>query len=48
MKDELANLIEAYAAARVCNNRMLMEYAAGQLNEFMAGVEVTTKETEAK
>lgn len=47
MKDQLANLIEAYAAARVSNNRMLMEYAAGKLNEFMAGVEVTaTKEAE--
>ena len=40
MKDQLANLIEAYAAARVSNNRMLLEYAAGELNKFMAGVEV--------
>ena len=49
MKQQLAELIEAYAAARVSNNRMLMEFAAAKLNEFMAGVEVTTtKETEAK
>ena len=40
MKDKLAELIEAYAAARVSNNRMLMEYAAGKLNELMAAIEV--------
>lgn len=44
MKTQLADLIEAYAAARVSNNRMLIEYAAGKLNEFMAGVEVVSKE----
>lgn len=40
MKDKLAELIEAYAAARVSNNRMLLEYAAGKLNELMAAIEV--------
>lgn len=40
MKDQLANLIEAYAAARVSNNRMLIEYAAGKLNEMLAAIEV--------
>jgi hypothetical protein len=40
MKQQLADLIEAYAAARVSNNRMLMEYAAGKLNELMAAVYV--------
>jgi hypothetical protein len=40
MKEQLANLIEAYAAARVSGNRMLMEYAAGKLNELMAAVDV--------
>jgi len=40
MKDQLANFIEAYAAARVSGNRMLMEYAAGKLNELMAAVDV--------
>ena len=40
MKDQLANLIEAYAAARVSGNRMLMEYAAGKLNDMLAAVEV--------
>ena len=44
MKTQLAELIEAYAAARVSNNRMLMEYAAGNLNDFMAGVEVVPQE----
>ncbi len=40
MKQQLAELIEAYAAARVSGNRMLMEYAAGKLNELMAAIEV--------
>ena len=40
MKAQLANLIEAYAAARASNNRMLMEYAAGELNKLMAAIEV--------
>jgi purine nucleoside phosphorylase len=40
MKQQLAELIEAYAAARVSGNRMLMEYAAGKLNELMASIEV--------
>ena len=40
MKQQLAELIEAYAAARVSGNRMLLEYAAGKLNELMAAVDV--------
>lgn len=40
MKQQLADLIEAYAAARASGNRMLLEFAAGQLNEFMAAVDV--------
>jgi hypothetical protein len=41
MKNQLADLIEAYAAARVSGNRMLLEYAAGQLNDVMAKIEIT-------
>lgn len=41
MKDKLAELIEAYAAARVSNNRMLLEYAVAQLNQFLSKVEVS-------
>jgi hypothetical protein len=41
MKPQLAELIEAYAAARASGNRMLLEFAAGQLNDFMARVDVT-------
>jgi hypothetical protein len=37
---QLAELIEAYAAARVSGNRMLVEYAAGKLNDLMAAIEV--------
>ena len=40
MKQQLAELIEAYAAARASGNRMLLEFAAGQLNELMAEIEV--------
>lgn len=41
MKEKLAELIEAYAAARCSGNRILMEYAAGRLNDMMQAVEVT-------
>ena len=41
MKDQLANLIEAYAAARGSNNRMLIEYAIVQLNQFVSKVDVS-------
>lgn len=40
MKQQLAELIEAYAAAKASGNRMLMEYAAGKLNDLMAAIEV--------
>jgi hypothetical protein len=40
MKQQLAELIEAYAAARASGNMMLLEWAAGQLNAFMARVDV--------
>jgi hypothetical protein len=41
MKNQLAELIEAYAAARASGSRLLLEFAVTQLNEFMAKVEVT-------
>jgi hypothetical protein len=41
MKQQLAELIEVYASARVSGNRMLMEFAAGKLNDLMAAIEVT-------
>jgi hypothetical protein len=40
MKPQLAELIEAYAAARASGSRLLLEFAVGQLNEFMAKVDV--------
>jgi hypothetical protein len=40
MKQQLAELIEAYAAARSTGNRMLVDYAAGKLNDMMQAVEV--------
>jgi hypothetical protein len=41
MKQQLAELIEAYAAARASNSRLLLQHAAGLLNDFMAKVDVT-------
>jgi hypothetical protein len=41
MKQQLAELIEAYAAARASGSRLLLEYAVTQLNDFMSKVEVT-------
>jgi hypothetical protein len=41
MKPQLAELIEAYAAARASGSRLLLEFAVTQLNEFMAKVDVT-------
>jgi hypothetical protein len=49
MKQQLAELIEAYAAARVSGNLMLIEYAAGNLNTFLAGLnleQIKDKDTE--
>jgi hypothetical protein len=40
MKTQLAELIEAYAAARASGSRLLLEFAVTQLNEFMAKVDV--------
>jgi hypothetical protein len=48
MKQQLADLIESYAAARVSGNRMLMEYAAGKLNELMAAVDVVEIKKESE
>ena len=41
MKPQLAELIEAYAAARASGSRLLLEFAVTQLNDFMAKVDVT-------
>jgi hypothetical protein len=48
MKPQLAELIEAYAAARASGNRMLLEFAAGQLNEFMGRVHVVEIKKDAE
>jgi myo-inositol catabolism protein IolC len=48
MKAQLAELIEAYAAARASGNRMLLEYAAGKLNDLMAAVDVVEIKKESE
>lgn len=40
MKQQLAELIEAYAAAKTTNNRILLEYSANQLSGFLQKVEL--------
>lgn len=41
MKQQLADLIEAYAAARTTNNRILLEFSTNQLSGFLQKVEIT-------
>ena len=41
MQEQLAKLIEMYAAARVSNNADLTSLAASQLNEFLSKVFIT-------
>lgn len=48
MKTKLAELIEAYAAARASGSRMLLEFAAGQLNALLASVDVVEIKRESE
>lgn len=48
MKQQLAELIEAYAAARASGNRMLLEFAASQLNALLASVDVVEIKKESE
>jgi hypothetical protein len=48
MKPQLAELIEAYAAARVSANRTLLEFAATQLNELLAKVNIEEKKDDTE
>ena len=48
MKQQLADLIEAYAAARASGNRLLLEFAAAQLNELLQKADIITKEDQPK
>jgi hypothetical protein len=48
MKTQLAELIEAYAAARASGSRLLLEFAVTQLNEFMARVDVVEMKKDAE
>lgn len=44
MKDKLAELIEAYAAARASGNKTLLEYAATQLNVLLQSVDIVERD----
>jgi hypothetical protein len=48
MKETLLQLINSYAAARSSGDPILQQFAAGQLQTFLAGVELigTTPTTE--
>ncbi len=41
MKPQLAEPIEAYAAARASGSRLLLEFAVTQLNDFVSKVEIS-------
>jgi hypothetical protein len=44
MKQELAELIEAYAAARMSGDKRLLTWSAGELNTFMQKIELAVPE----
>jgi hypothetical protein len=46
MKEKLAELIEAYAAAKVSGNKTLLEFAAAQLSAFIQKVDVSEPKPE--
>ena len=48
MKQQLAELIEAYAAARASGSRLLLEFAVTQLNDFIARADVTEIKKESE
>lgn len=41
MKEQLAELIEAYASAKTTNNKTLVEFSIGQLSAFFQKIEIT-------
>ena len=41
MKEQLAQLIEAYAAARPTGNAALQQFAARELSTFLESIEIT-------
>lgn len=45
MKEQLAQLIEAYAAARPTGNATLQQYAARELSAFLEKVEIVAAGT---
>lgn len=46
MKEQLAALINSYAAARMTQDPLLVELAGTKLTEFLAGVELSTIDLE--
>ena len=45
MKEQLAQFIEAYAAARPTGNAMLQQFAARELGTFLESIDVIAKPT---
>ncbi len=48
MKEQLAQLIEAYAAARATGNPTLQQFATQQLSSFLDSIEVTAQQAIAE
>jgi hypothetical protein len=44
MKEQLLQLIEAYAAARASGNGVLQQFATSQLSVFLDGIEISAKQ----
>lgn len=47
MKEQLIELIETYAAAKLSGNSLLQQFAAKQVSAFLDGVELTPKAEQA-
>jgi hypothetical protein len=48
MKEQLAALIESYAAARASGNGLLQQFATSQLSQFLQQVELIKPEASAE
>jgi hypothetical protein len=48
LKQQLTELIDAFASAKASGNQTLIQYAAAVLTQFLSGIEVTRREPAAE
>jgi len=48
LKQQLTELIDAFASAKASGNQTLIQYAAAVLTQFLSGIEVTRPEPAAE